>query len=125
VQWSYNRGGEIVRALRYAPDYSGLKMLVEVEQGVGDLPDHFELSQNYPNPFNASTTISFSLPQDTVVKLEVFNLLGEHVATLVNERRAAGEHSITFNAADLSSGFYLYKMSAGDFVKMRKLVLIK
>jgi hypothetical protein len=125
MQWSYNRGGEIARALRYAPDYPGLKVLVGVEQGAGDLPDHFELSQNYPNPFNASTTISFSLPQDTVVKLEVFNLAGEHVVTLVNERRAAGSYSVSFNAAHLTSGFYFYKMSAGDFVRARKLALIK
>ncbi|MDZ7288395.1 MAG: T9SS type A sorting domain-containing protein [candidate division KSB1 bacterium] len=60
-----------------------------------------------------------------VLKLEVFNLAGEHVVTLVNERRTAGKHSVAFNAANLASGFYLYKMSAGGFVKMRKLVIIK
>lgn len=125
VQWSYNRGGEIARALRYAPDYPGLKILVGVEQGAGAVPDYFELAQNYPNPFNASTRIAFALPQDTVVKLEVFNLVGHRVATLVNERIAAGNHAVLFNAADLPSGFYFCIMSAGDFVSVRKLTFIK
>ncbi|MDZ7288399.1 MAG: T9SS type A sorting domain-containing protein [candidate division KSB1 bacterium] len=97
-----------------------------------NVPLQFTLSQNYPNPFSASgifdnptTMISFSLPEEAFVKLEVFNVLGARVATLVNERRAAGSHTVSFNAALLPSGFYFYKMSAGGFVMVRKLAFIK
>jgi hypothetical protein len=85
----------------------------------------YRLYQNYPNPFNHSTTISFSLPQEGLVRLQVFNLLGEQVATLVDEKRPAGYYSVVFDAPHLSSGLYLCKLILSDFVSVRKLVLIK
>ncbi len=85
----------------------------------------FGFLRNYPNPFNPSTTISFELPKESFVNLEVFNLLGKHVVTLVQERRSAGRYSVTFNASGISSGVYFYKMTADNFIAIKKLVLIK
>jgi len=88
-------------------------------------PTKFELSQNYPNPFNPTTTIRFSLPQSGNVKLTVYNLLGEQVAELVNGIKEAGVHSVTFDATELNSGIYIYKLEADGVVQSRKMTLIK
>lgn len=85
----------------------------------------FALGQNYPNPFNPSTSISFSLAKESQVNLSVYNLLGEKVATLVNNVFAAGSHTVDFNAANLTSGMYLYKIEAGEFVSVKKMSLLK
>ena len=89
------------------------------------LPDAFRLAQNYPNPFNPSTLIRYELPKSAQVRLEVYNLLGERVATLVDARREAGSHQATFDAGHLASGVYLYRLQAGDFVRTKKLTLIR
>jgi hypothetical protein len=88
-------------------------------------PGKFELSQNYPNPFNPVTTIRFSLPQSGNVKLTVYNILGEQVAELVNGFKEAGVHTINFNAENLNSGLYIYKIEANGFVQSRKMTLVK
>ncbi len=88
-------------------------------------PYYFELNQNYPNPFNPATTIEFALPKSAFVTLKVYNLLGEEVATLVTEQRAAGMHKINWNARDLVSGVYLYRLEAGDFIQYKKLILMR
>ncbi len=85
----------------------------------------FQLYQNYPNPFNPETVISFAIPNDADVKLDVFNCIGEHVATLFNTKLKAGLHETRFNMNGFSSGVYLYRLSAGDFVQVRKMVLLK
>ena len=89
------------------------------------LPTDFNLSQNYPNPFNPATTIKYSLPNDSYVRISIFNILGQEVATLVNTTKSAGFHSVTFNANNLASGIYIYRMQAGDFVQTKKLMLMK
>jgi hypothetical protein len=89
------------------------------------LPDNFTLSQNYPNPFNPSTTISFSLPRRESVTLKVYDLLGREVATLVDGREEAGEHTVKWNADGFTSGVYFYRLSAGGGVQTRKLVLVR
>jgi hypothetical protein len=99
--------------------------MVAVGNSQDPLPTEHALSQNYPNPFNPTTTISYSLPQQSFVRLEVFNVVGERVAMLVNEERGAGNHAVTFNAAGMSSGVYFYRLSAGDFVGVRKLVIVR
>ena len=81
--------------------------------------------QNYPNPFNPSTTIRFSLPQAGNVKLTVYNLLGEQVIQLVNDFREAGMHTINFNASELNSGIYIYKIEAAGLVQTKKMTLLK
>ena len=89
------------------------------------VPVQFGLSQNFPNPFNPKTSITFSVPRETGVKIEVFNLLGERVTTLVDERKTAGLYTTSFDASSLASGVYLYRMVAGDFACTRKLVVLK
>jgi hypothetical protein len=83
------------------------------------------LSQNYPNPFNPSTTIKYELPKTSEVRLSVFDMLGREVSVLVNERRDAGVHEVRFIASNFSSGVYLYRIRAGEFVQTRKLLLLK
>ncbi len=95
---------------------------VEVNLGA---PKKFELSQNYPNPFNPTTTISYNIPEATNVKLTIFNILGQEIKTLVNEFNEAGVHTVVFNASELNSGLYIYKLQAGTFTQTRKMTLIK
>jgi hypothetical protein len=83
------------------------------------------LSQNYPNPFNPSTVIRYQLANSGMVTLKVYDVLGREVRTLVNERQTAGDHSVTFNAAKLSSGIYFYRLQAGNNIQTKKLVLMK
>jgi len=85
----------------------------------------YQLAQNYPNPFNPSTVISFTIPQESAVKLTVFNTIGEEVALLVNEVRDAGSYDVEFNASNLSSGMYLYRVEAGNFIATKKMMLLK
>lgn len=88
-------------------------------------PKEFKLEQNYPNPFNPTTTIQFAVPSVSDVKLEVFNILGQKVSTLINRRMEAGLHTVNFNATNLSSGVYFYRMQSGSFVQTKKMMLIK
>jgi len=89
------------------------------------IPDEFSIAQNYPNPFNPTTTIKFGLPEDSNVKLQIFNLQGQVVATLVDGNLPAGFHNATFDAASLSSGVYFYKIVAGNFTDIKRMLLIK
>ena len=100
---------------------SGVDGLTEL----GDVPTDFTLAQNYPNPFNPTTQISYQLPVDSRVSIAVFDMLGRQVATLVDEQMAAGRHSVTFDAGNLSSGIYLYRLQAGNTVMTRKLTIMK
>lgn len=85
----------------------------------------FKLYQNYPNPFNPSTSIKFSVPERTNVKLSVYNILGSEVANLVNETKNAGEYEVEFDGSKLPSGVYLYKIEAGSYKAMKKIILMK
>ena len=85
----------------------------------------FRLDQNYPNPFNPATTISFTLPERSEVSLTVYNAIGQRIMTLVDRQKDAGSHSVTFDATELASGLYLYRIQAADFVKTRKMMLVK
>ena len=89
------------------------------------LPTEFILSQNYPNPFNPSTTINYEIPKSSLVTLKVYDVLGREVATLVNEEKQAGRYNVTFNASKYSSGVYFYRITAGDFSQIKKMVLLK
>ena len=85
----------------------------------------YELTQNYPNPFNPTTTIGFNLQEAGIVKLTLFNILGQELRTLVNEYKESGVHTINFDASDLNSGMYIYKIESGSFTQTRKMTLIK
>lgn len=88
-------------------------------------PIQFKLSQNYPNPFNPSTSISYSLATASEVKIEVFNLLGQSVGLIENGAKSAGNHSVTFDGSSLSSGIYVYRIEAGEFIQTKKMMFIK
>lgn len=94
-------------------------------QELGGVPTKYGLEQNYPNPFNPSTNVRFELPRSGFVSLSVFNLLGQEVASLVNEVKQAGRYEATWDAHGLPSGVYLYRFSAADYTETRKMVLLK
>jgi hypothetical protein len=96
-----------------------------VDTKTADVPKIYALKQNYPNPFNPTTNIRFDLPKDSDVNLVVYDLMGREVAKLVNNRLNAGYYTINFNAANLPSGVYIYRLKAGDFVSTKKLMLLK
>jgi len=95
--------------------------VVEVEIA----PNQYELSQNYPNPFNPGTTIRFSLPKQTQLKINLYNMLGELVETIAEGNYEAGNYKVTFNAINLPSGVYVYRIESSDFVQTKKMMLMK
>jgi Secretion system C-terminal sorting domain len=107
--------------------YEGGSLLnpMAIENQTYAIPTKFALFQNYPNPFNPVTTIRYDVPKQTKVTITVYDLMGREVAELVNDQHAAGAYSITWNALGYASGVYYYRISAGDFVSVRKLVLMK
>jgi hypothetical protein len=88
-------------------------------------PTEFALQQNFPNPYNPATTITYSLPIKAQVELVIYNALGESITRLVNEEKEAGKYSVKFDATNLPSGIYFYKLQAGSFVETKKMVLMK
>jgi len=89
------------------------------------LAQTYSLEQNFPNPFNPSTKIRFNIPEQGLVSLKVFNLLGEEVANLVNAEMTAGNYEVDFNAKAISSGIYFYTLKAGNFISTKKMILLK
>jgi hypothetical protein len=85
----------------------------------------YNISNNYPNPFNPSTTIEFNLPKATNVRIEIFNIAGQKIQTLLNKKMSAGSHQVEFNAQNLSSGVYFYRIEADEFQDVKKMVLLK
>ena len=109
------------------PSYS-LNGVTDV--GDEELPSEFELSQNYPNPFNPSTTINYALPSASYVTIKVYNILGQEIKTLVSQEMMAGKHNIVWNGVNdygqkVASGVYLYRISAGNFIQSKKMLLLK
>ena len=94
-------------------------------QPTTEIPNSYSLSQNYPNPFNPTTTIRFSIPKDGLVSLKVYNILGAEVQSLMDEIKPAGSYNIVFNASNLASGIYLYKLITPNFIETKKMLLIK
>ena len=89
-----------------------------------EVPKQFELHQNYPNPFNPTTVIRYGLPKESSVKLVVYNILGEVVKTLVENTQKAGSYEVYFEASNLATGIYIYRIQAGDFVETKKMILM-
>jgi hypothetical protein len=115
VDWSYAFS---VRCL------NNITTTVGIENGK-ELPTEYSLSQNYPNPFNSNTKIKYKLPSDSHVHLKVYDLVGREVKDLVNKQQSAGAYEVNFNASNLSSGVYYYKLSAGDYTAMKKMIFLK
>ncbi len=88
-------------------------------------PQSYRVSQNYPNPFNAFTKIEYTIPDANLVQLKLYDVLGHEIKTLVNDKKCAGKHTVYFDASDLASGIYLYKITAGDFNYMKKMTVLK
>lgn len=100
--------------------------LVGVEdQSTTELPTGYTLAQNYPNPFNPSTQISFAIPNSELVTLNIYDVLGKEVATLVDGAQSAGSYTVSFDASKLSSGIYFYTLKAGNFIETKKMILMK
>ena len=99
--------------------------LTGIKQENNQAPTNFSLSQNYPNPFNPSTEIKYSIPKSGIVSLKIFNMLGQEVATLVNQEQNAGNYRVNFNADHLASGVYMYRIESGDFSLTKKMTLLK
>jgi hypothetical protein len=94
-------------------------------QQLSTIAEEFSLRQNYPNPFNPTTKINFSIPKSDYVSLRVYDILGREVKVLVNENLSTGEYEVDFDAKGLSSGMYYYSLRAGDYVSVKKMVLVK
>ena len=130
-------GNYVFKVQRYAPTYPGLigKDLTPggfielypsgIENTGSSIPDKFELSQNYPNPFNPTTNINFSISNAQFVTLKIYDMLGKEIATLVNEKLNAGSYKVNWNASAISSGVYYYRITAGNFVETKKMILLK
>jgi len=101
------------------------EMITDVDGNHNDLPVTFDLLQNFPNPFNPSTRISFQLPKEEFVTLKIYDMLGSEISTLVNEEKPAGKYEVDFNASQLTSGVYIYKIQAGEFTGANKMILMK
>ena len=102
-----------------------LSELVSVQHMLSVLPKQFDLTQNYPNPFNPNTTIQFQLPHSSWVSLKMYNTLGQEVALLVDEHKDAGYYQVQWNASKVPSGIYFYRLQAGNFVEVKKMLLVK
>lgn len=114
-------------SVRFATDPFDLSITrnLGVSNEISENPKQFTLSQNYPNPFNPTSTIEFTLPAAVDVRLDVYNISGQLVSTLVDSRMNAGQHSVVFDASNLASGVYLYRIRAGNFMETKQMTLIK
>jgi hypothetical protein len=106
-------------------DYDGSTEYSNTIEAEISNPQKFELVQNYPNPFNPSTTIKFTIPEKEFVSLKVYDVMGNEVSVLLNEEKEDGTHTIEFNASNLASGTYFYKLQAGNFIEIKKMLLLK
>jgi hypothetical protein len=125
-------GNDYQSALRIQHEATGSPYIIPVTLSISEsgdaphgLPTEYALYQNYPNPFNATTQIRFDVPQESQVKVTLFNVMGQGVATVVNGRYEAGRHSVSYDATDLPTGMYLIKFEAGSYTSMKKMLLLK
>jgi uncharacterized protein (TIGR02145 family) len=114
----------------YAKDYGGSVRCIRdtpahADGGNSNLPDEFRLIQNYPNPFNAQTIIRYTLPVASNVSIDIFDITGRKIETLLSEKQQVGAHSIIWNAKDRASGVYFYRIEAGEYSKAEKCILLK
>ena len=127
VTFAFNLGTASVKDVEFwfdAVHLIDVGELVGVEEEEA-IPTVYALRQNYPNPFNPTTVISFALPKASDVQLSVYNILGEKVTELISNKMVAGNHSVNFNATNLASGVYIYRIQAGSFVSVKKMLLLK
>jgi hypothetical protein len=116
--WSYGSGMGDIYLAKITESLTG-------SNGTNSVPKTCVLYQNYPNPFNPLTKIKFDIPANSNAKLSVFDILGKEISILVDGELKAGKYEIDFNASDYSSGVYFYRLIAGDFIDLKKMILIK
>ncbi len=116
---AYDIYGAIIDTFSIVQNPSGFK------KEVHEQPNRFLLKQNYPNPFNPTTVINYGLPKSSFVKLVIYDVVGHKVKTLVNKTQPAGSYNVTFDASNLSSGIYFYRLTAGNFISTKKMILLK
>jgi len=110
----------VARALRWFNE-----SVVNVDEETWILPVSFRLEQNFPNPFNPSTTLNYSVPKSVPVKIEIFDITGSKIAVLVDEVKNPGNYQVVFDAHNNASGVYFYRMSAGEFISVKKMSILK
>jgi hypothetical protein len=120
-----NPSGYIFAATRVSGVFRSAQVTTAIDEVPGVLPKSYVLSQNYPNPFNPSTVIRYELPVQSRVALKVFNVLGQEVATLVDELQEPGYKSVVWNAREAPSGIYFYRVQTSGFSETRKLILLR
>jgi hypothetical protein len=132
VNWNFSGDnstiltGHLFSDITVPSDFISKITLTGVENSKTQIPEDYELEQNFPNPFNPSTKIEFFLKQSGKVKLDVYNLIGQKVAELINEELSAGFHNVNFNASDLASGIYIYQLKVDNkFNSAKKMILAK
>jgi hypothetical protein len=130
--WNFDassRDGENLGRLfmdnRNSSTWADSSVATDVPSQPGSLPGQFALHDNYPNPFNPATIIEFDLPARAEVRLDVFNILGQKVVTLIDQELPPGPHAVRFDGDGLASGVYLYRLKAGDLEATKKMVLLK
>ncbi|MCP4583396.1 MAG: T9SS type A sorting domain-containing protein [candidate division Zixibacteria bacterium] len=113
----------------FLDDYTVLDMELDIIVGINDIslamPTVFSIGQNYPNPFNAKTSIEYSIPENAAVTIDVYDLHGRHVTTLVNGFQTAGYHTVSWNAGNMTSGIYFYKIQVNDYIEQKSMLLLK
>lgn len=117
--FAYNTGNIDALIVKYSQPLTG------ITQGNNEIPSDYLLSQNYPNPFNPTTAINYSIPFGGNVLLKVYDILGNESVVLVNENKPAGNYTVQFNAAALSSGIYFYRLKSGSYSQTRKMIIVK
>ena len=122
---TYGEDGFPVGDLNWFPDKKADWITGIKKDNIETIPSEYTLSQNYPNPFNPSTTIKFSIPKAGNTKLDVFNILGQKVATLIDKELSAGAYQYQFDAGNLTSGIYFYKLETNDYTEIKKMMLLK
>jgi hypothetical protein len=121
--WADSAGSNLI-----IPILENGNITINPQTCIGDnskLPRKFELMQNYPNPFNSSTTIEYGLLEAEYLRIEIYDLLGRKVETMVNKKMQAGVHQVLWDASEQSSGVYFYRIETGDFTETRKMILVK
>jgi len=108
---------------RYGDDRGALPLVTSIDDDI--IPKSFFVAHNYPNPFNVSTTIRYSLSSEADITIEIYDLMGRKIDVLFNGNQQAGEHSIIWNAAEVSSGVYFYNINAGDYNISKRCLLLK
>ena len=117
---AYNSQGESANS-----NVITVNTITGILERTNEIPTKYVLYQNYPNPFNPTTKIQFAVPKTSTVRLNVYNILGQQVAELVNQELSQGVYSINFDATKLNNGIYFYVLQTGDFSQTKKMILLK